>query len=94
VTVIDNLGLEEAEKQRIELFPVPNNGNFKLVGELEAGDHVQLIQLDGKVVLEQILSENSAELELITDLISGTYLVVLKRGEDQIIGRERMMVLR
>jgi hypothetical protein len=43
VTVIDNLGVEENNFSKIKAFPVPNNGIFKLQGNLKAKDLIQIV---------------------------------------------------
>ncbi|AEA43589.1 peptidase M10A and M12B matrixin and adamalysin [Fluviicola taffensis] len=76
-----------------KLYPVPNNGIFKLQGSLLAGDQLQIMQLDGKLLLAQTIMQDEETMDLATHLSSGTYVVVLKNSEGQVKYRNRIVVL-
>ncbi|AEA43590.1 T9SS type A sorting domain-containing protein [Fluviicola taffensis] len=93
VFVIDDLGIEEDFQSKYKLFPVPNNGIFKLQGSLLAGDQLQIMQLDGKLLLAQTMMQDEETMDLATHLSSGTYVVVLKNSEGQVKYRNRIVVI-
>jgi hypothetical protein len=94
VFVVDNLGELELAQSKYTVFPVPNNGTFQLQGNLHAGDQVQLLQLDGKVLLEETVKEASELMTLQTVVSSGTYVVVVKNKAGQVLCRNRVVVIR
>lgn len=77
-----------------QLFPVPNNGSFKLKGIIETGDRLEISQLDGKVILNQLIIQDQEMIEFVTDLSSGTYAVVLKNSLGQVKYRNRVVIIK
>jgi hypothetical protein len=94
VTVIDNLVVEELEEQRFELYPIPNNGNFKLVGELEAGDLFYILDLNGKLLEKRTIEYNCMEIEIKTQLSEGTYITLLKDANETVKYRNKIILIK
>jgi hypothetical protein len=94
VTVIDNLGMEETEKQRIELFPVPNEGRFVVKGVLIVGDILQIHSLDNKLVYRETIAESTDKINIQTSLKEGFYYVsiISKVGTEKY--KRKMCVMR
>jgi hypothetical protein len=94
VTVfVNGLGLEEVKKERYSLFPVPNNGEFHLVGNIEKGFKLNIIGLDGKLTYQEVLYEEANAVFIKTGLLSGTYTVVLKNKEGHEVFRKKIVVI-
>jgi hypothetical protein len=94
VFVIDNLGESELTQSMLKLYPVPNYGSFQLQGNMNEGDQLFIMQLDGQVVLEETVSEACEVLALQTTVSSGTYVLVLKNKSGQVLYRNRVVVIR
>lgn len=94
VFVINNLGLLEDKGSKVQLYPVPNNGNFQLRGKLNTADQIQIFHIDGKIMLEETIKEASDFKALETALNSGTYVLILKNKEGQLIYRNQVIVIR
>ncbi len=93
VTVfVTGVGLEENEKARFIVYPVPNDGSFHIKGKMLTGSKLQIVSNDGKIVHEQFLSESKDESIISTDLNAGVYLLVLKSRLGEILHRERLIV--
>ena len=76
------------------LFPVPNNGSFVLEGTIETGDRFEISQLDGKLILNQLIIQDQEMMEVVTDLSCGTYAVVLKNSLGQVKYRNKVVIIK
>ncbi len=94
VTVIDNLGVEENNFSKIKAFPVPNNGIFKLQGNLKAKDLIQIVNLEGKPLEAIKIEQDSSETQISTTLSSGTYMVLLKDSNEVVKYRNKIVVIK
>jgi hypothetical protein len=94
VTVIDNLGVEENNFSKIKVFPVPNNGIFKLQGNLKAKDLIQIVNLEGKPLEAIKIEQDSSETQISTTLSSGTYMVLLKDSNEVVKYRNKIVVIK
>lgn len=81
------------EQTAYNLFPVPNNGNFKLQGDLQEGDRIQVLNLDGQLVFEEILQQDSLSALVNTQLSSGTYVIQVKK-RDAVVFRSKIVVIK
>ena len=85
ITINDPVGIDELSAIAIELAPNPATTSFFIQGE--ALQSVQIIGLNGQLVLEQLIS---AEQPIdISHLVAGTYIVEVRTANG--IGRERLV---
>ncbi len=77
VTVIDNLGMEETEKQRIELFPVPNDGTFTIQGTISEGDELMIHSMNGEILYRTVQQVTTEQLYIESNLRAGLYFVTI-----------------
>lgn len=66
----------------VKVFPNPFTNHLSLKG-LDAGSEITITDLNGKVILKEMVKGNTAELNLPTDLKAGIYL--LHTGSNQVI---------
>lgn len=59
------------------LNPIPNDGSFTLRGNIEEGDMVMILNINGEVLEKRLIDEKSSEIKMVTNLLSGTYIFVL-----------------
>jgi hypothetical protein len=94
VTVfVNGLGLEEVKKERYSVFPVPNNGDFYLKGNIPSGSRLLVRSLDGKVLFEEHFTAPTKNFEVKADLKAGTYFVVLQAENGEVVFRDKVIVL-
>ena len=74
--------VEELESLGITLYPNPSNGIFKLEGDNLPGSVIKIMDLSGRVLLEQKIS-NSVE-TINFDSGKGLYLIVIDTGERKV----------
>jgi len=94
VFVLGGVGLEEKKKEEFKVFPTPNNGEFYLTGKIDIGYKLQILNLDGKVVLEESFTEKTEEILMSTSLISGAYSVVLRDKQGIEVFRNKIVVIK
>jgi hypothetical protein len=75
------------------IFPIPNNGEFHLLGNIEKGFKLAIMDLNGKVSYKDVFNEESKDAFVKTTLPSGTYTIVLKNSEDREIFRMKIVVI-
>ncbi len=92
VTVIDNLNVEELKQETFNLYPVPNDGSFTVQGDLKQGDYICVLNLDGKEILNQYITEDSMIIELDTNLRSGAYFVSIHDAFGKLKYHHKMIV--
>lgn len=85
ITINDPVGINELSETAIELAPNPATTSFFIQGE--ALESVQIIGLNGQVVLKQQISANQAI--DISELLPGTYIVEVQTATG--VGRERLV---
>jgi hypothetical protein len=94
VTVfVNGLGLGEKKKEKISIYPIPNQGSFYLKGKLESNYSIQILNTTGSLVIEITIQENCQEKYIQTNLSSGTYLVVVRNTSGEEVYREKIVVI-
>jgi hypothetical protein len=83
----------QTTSESYRLFPIPNNGEFHLIGKIENGFKIEIVNLDGKLVYKEIFNEASKDVLVKTPLPSGTYTVVIKNSEGLVIYRNKIIVI-
>jgi hypothetical protein len=72
-TAVSTIGLADNMQLKIAIYPNPNNGHFTiLLPENNGSAKLEVLDLNGRIIFESILDEQSNELHLET-LSSGTY---------------------
>jgi hypothetical protein len=72
-TAVSTIGLADHQKPEIVIYPNPNNGHFTiLLPENNGSAKLEVLDLNGRIIFESILDEQSNELHL-ESLSSGTY---------------------
>ena len=94
VFVLGGVGLEEKKKEEFKVYPVPNYGQFYLTGKIDIGYKLQILNLDGKEVLEESFTEKTEEILMSTSLISGAYSVVLRDKQGIEVFRNKIVVIK
>jgi hypothetical protein len=72
-TTVSTIGLADNEQPEIEIYPNPNNGHFTILFPKNNGSaKLEVLDLNGRIIFESTLDQQSNELHLET-LSSGTY---------------------
>lgn len=76
-SVVDNIGLEDIQSLAIKMYPNPSTGiiHFESLNDIEK---VQVYDLQGKLITEQSLANNTINLRPIA---SGVYMIHCHLGE-------------
>jgi hypothetical protein len=75
------------------IYPIPNNGEFKLRGMIEKGYTVEITSMDGKSVYQQVFISESTEETIKTTLQSGSYTVILTNTDGISLYKEKIVIL-
>ena len=73
------LGISEISDLGISLYPNPSNGIFEMSG-LEVGSKVSIVDLTGKVILEENIKSTTLKFDL-KENASGTYIVKTRKDD-------------
>lgn len=92
-SLISTASIIEMEKNDYAISPIPNNGEFKLHGKVNHGDRLQLTNLYGKTVYQQVLDEPSNLTMVRVDLSPGTYTLTLKNAEGGETYRNKIVII-
>lgn len=84
---------ESAPVVNYQISPIPNIGEFRLHGPVDKGYKLQLTNLDGKTVHQQVIEEETRLSLVKADLSSGTYLLSLKNAEGTEIFRKKIIII-
>jgi hypothetical protein len=87
--------VNEIERANFSFYPNPNNGEFTLINDGNAGEYlVEVIDITGKVIHSELVTLNSSQKHLVSvsDVVSGVYLVKLINTQDSYSRTLRMIV--
>ena len=83
----------ESALAAFSVHPVPNNGVFHLLGDLEQGMQVQLFDFNGKQVFSKTIETATNDLLLETALQAGTYTLVVTDNAEQELYRTKTVII-
>ena len=86
------LGIDEPEKQKFTIYPVPNNGDFTLAGQIIKGQTITIKTMDGKVAYTMRVEENTELQTIHTSLESGAYFVLIEDESNHLLSRNKFIV--
>ena len=69
------VGIDELDKQKFNIGPNPNDGDFVLTGQFLKGQNITISTMDGKQVFSMLTEESSDQLHVHTDLGTGMYVL-------------------
>lgn len=69
------VGIDELDKQKFNIGPNPNDGDFVLSGQFLKGQNITISTMDGKQVFSMVTEESSDQLHVHTDLGKGMYVL-------------------
>jgi len=85
---------DEHEKSEFVIYPIPNNGSFDMIGELKKDMHLTIMNMDGKIVHLQKITEETSILSIRTNLSNGTYTVLLTDENEAQLARIKIVVIK
>ncbi|MFM6934753.1 MAG: hypothetical protein ACKOXP_04865 [Flavobacteriales bacterium] len=74
------------------IYPVPNDGDFTLTGQIIKGQTIKIKTMDGKVVYTIRVEENTELQTIHTDLVSGVYFVLIEDESNHLLSRNKFIV--
>jgi hypothetical protein len=80
--------------EQFQIFPVPNNGHFIVLGPLKKGQKLEVISLDNKILHSNELMENTHAFQIKVELSSGVYYINLKDDSNTHIFRRKFIVIK
>jgi plastocyanin len=95
LTCEGTLDVEDINTTKFSVFPNPNNGQFNIVNEGQAGEYlIEVMDVAGKVVYaEQVQLNGNAQTEINTsDINTGVYLVKMTNTDENYYRTIRMIV--
>jgi hypothetical protein len=86
------LGIDEPEKQKFTIYPVPNDGDFTLTGQITKVQTISIKTMNGKVVYSMRVEENTELQTIHTSLESGVYFVLIEDESNHLLSRNKFVV--
>jgi hypothetical protein len=74
------------------IFPVPNDGDFTLTGQITKGQTIKIKTMDGKVVYSLEIDENTEQQKIQTNLGSGIYFVLIEDETNHLLSQNKFIV--
>ncbi|NBV67111.1 MAG: T9SS C-terminal target domain-containing protein [Flavobacteriia bacterium] len=72
---------------KMNVYPIPNNGNFTIKSDLTSAGTLELFNVSGQLVYSQLIDNLSEKMIEIKDLTPGIYTVNIKSGEQLFSGK-------
>jgi hypothetical protein len=86
------VGLEENQMHELAIYPNPSSGEFTIEAPLEAGQVIELYDLNGQKVYTQKVTNSEFSQTLEIDLSTGMYLLKLMSQEGKKLSSHRLVV--
>jgi hypothetical protein len=86
------LGIDEPEKQKFTIYPVPNDGDFFLKGQFTQSQIITVKTSEGKIVYSIRVEKNTELQKIHTSLESGVYFVLIEDESNQLLSRNKFVV--
>jgi hypothetical protein len=74
------------------IYPVPNDGDFTLTGQITKGQTIKIKTMDGKVVYSLEIDENTEQQKIQTNLGSGIYFVLIEDETNHLLSQNKFIV--
>ena len=86
------VGVEENQMLELAIFPNPSAGKFTIEAPLQAGQTIELYNLNGQQVFKQDILNSGFNQSLETKLTPGLYLLILIDKEGVQLASRRLVV--
>ena len=86
------VGLEENPILELAIFPNPSSGKFTIEAPLQAGQSIELYNLNGQQVFKQVILNSGVNKTLEINLTPGMYLLKLMNQEGAQLASSRLVV--
>jgi hypothetical protein len=86
------VGVEENEILELAIFPNPSSGKFTIEAPLQAGQSIELYNLNGQQVFKQVILNSGVNKTLDINLTPGMYLLKLISQEVAQLASSRLVV--
>lgn len=86
------VGLEENQIIELAIFPNPSSGKFTIEAPLQAGQSIELYNLNGQQVFKQVILNSGVNKTLEINLTPGMYLLKLMSQEGAQLASSRLVV--
>jgi hypothetical protein len=74
------------------IYPVPNDGDFTLVGQIIKGQTITIKTMDGKVVYSKKMDDNSEQQKIHSNLGSGVYFIIIEDESHHLLSQNKFVV--
>ena len=86
------VGVDENQIIELAIFPNPSSGKFTIEAPLQAGQYIELYNLNGQQVFKQVILNSGVNQTLEINLTLGMYLLKLMSQEGALLASSRMVV--
>jgi len=86
------VGVDENQILELSIFPNPSSGKFTIEAPLQAGQSIELYNLNGQQVFKQVILNSGVNKTLEINLTPGIYLLKLMSQEGAQLASSRMVV--
>lgn len=86
------VGVDENQILELAIFPNPSSGKFTIEAPLQAGQSIELYNLNGQQVFKQVILNSGVNKTLEINLTPGMYLLKLMSQEGAQLASSRMVV--
>lgn len=74
------------------IYPVPNDGDFTLAGQIIKGQTITIKTMDGKVVYSKKMDDNSEQQKIHSNLGSGVYFIIIVDESNHLLSQNKFVV--
>jgi hypothetical protein len=74
------------------IYPVPNDGDFTLAGQIIKGQTITIKTMDGKVVYSKKMDDNSEQQKIHSNLGSGVYFIIIEDESNHLLSQNKFVV--
>jgi hypothetical protein len=74
------------------IYPVPNDGDFTLAGQIIKGQTITIKTMDGKVVYSKKMDDNSEQQKIHSNLGSGVYFIIIEDESHHLLSQNKFVV--
>jgi hypothetical protein len=74
------------------LYPLPNNGNFRVNGDIQEGYQMHIISTDGKKLFHAEISQETNSFQVSTNISTGVYILQISDKNDNEIWHSRIII--
>lgn len=89
-TTLEGVGIRDMSEQPIIVYPMPNNGNFTVVGSDLNNCKAQIFSMNGQLIDEYTFTSDKVSIN--SKLSSGSYMLRVVNAENQCLGTKKIVV--